>query len=234
MLQIKYYKTIREVPGVVWEQFSPMDTVGLEINHLRAIESSRVNNIKPYYLIGYMDNKPVGIAYCFSIQVNFARMANSYPPNVFATIKTWNPNFMDVRMIEVGHIASLGSTIKSLPTYNADFLTALSNKLDEIAKEDNADICLVRDIDHLQFPDFRILERFGYCLVMGFPIARLPIRWDNFDEYLKSLKAKKRSNILQKRAKMKVPEISVEIIEDYAHSRQPYICIELINSILTV
>jgi len=193
-----------------------MDAVGLERNHLQAIEDSCINNIRPYYLIGYHGDIPLGIAYCFSLQVNFAKMANSYPTNVFATIKTWKPDFMDVRMIEVGHIASLGSTITVLPECKSDFLSALADKIDKIAKEVNADICLIRDIDNYQFPAFKILEDYGFCPVMGFPIARMPICWNSFDGYLASLKTKKRSNILQKRAKLQVPEITVEVIEDYA------------------
>lgn len=216
MVRLECYKSIKDVPDMVWKQFSPLDAVGLEINHLRAVETSSINNIQPYYLIGYCKEIPVGIAYCFSLQVNFGQMAKNCPANVFAAIKTWKPDFMDVRMIEVGHIASLGSTIKTLPEYTAGFLASLSNKINEIARQENADICLIRDIDHLNFPAFKILEDFGYCPVMGFPIACLPIKWDNLNSYLASLKAKKRSNILFRRLKIAVPEISVEIIEDYA------------------
>jgi 8-amino-7-oxononanoate synthase len=44
----------------------------------------------------------------------------------------------------------------------------------------------------------------------------MPIRWNSIDGYIKSLKAKKRLNIIQKRSKLRVPGITVEIIEDYA------------------
>jgi hypothetical protein len=168
------------------------------------------------YLIGYREDKPVGIAYCFSIRVDLARMANSYPPDVLETVKTWKPDFMNVRVVEVGHIESLGTAIEMLPPYQAPFLQAFSEKIDEIARLEHADVCLIRDIASARFPEFCVLKEHGYRSVMGFPIARMPLRWNTFDGYLASLKSKKRNNIRQKRAKLQMPEIEVDIIEDYA------------------
>ena len=80
--------------------------------HLQAIEASGINDIRPYYLIGYQNERPVGIAYCFSLQMNFARMTGDYPATILDTIHTWKPDFMNLRIIEVGHIPSLGATIE--------------------------------------------------------------------------------------------------------------------------
>jgi hypothetical protein len=40
-------------------------------------------------------------------------------------MKTWKPDFMNIRMVEVGHIASLGSTIEVLQPYLKNFLQVL-------------------------------------------------------------------------------------------------------------
>ena len=216
MLQLEYYQSINDVPTSIWNQFVSTYSVGLEIGHLKAIEVSRINDLKPYYIIGYKNNDPIGIAYCFSMQINFAKMANSYPSDVFDIIKTWKPNFMDMRIIEMGQIASIGSTIEVNRDFISDFLIALNSKIDEIAKIENADLCIIRDIDEALYCDFKVLENYGFSNVMGFPIARMPIKWDDFDGYLKSLKSKKRGNFTQKIYNLQKPEIKVEVIEDYA------------------
>jgi len=212
MFRMEYYSSIKEVPCSIWNHFVVRETVNLEMDHLKAIEVSRINDIHPYYFIGYHENEPVGIAYCFSIQVDLARMAGSYP----AEVAIGNTNLMGKRIIEVGHIASVGSTIEVQQPYIRDFLIALSHKIDEIACLEKADLCIVRDIDASLYNNFKILEELGFCPARGFPIARIPLRWDTFEEYLASLKSKKRSNIRHKRAKLQTPEITVEIIEDYA------------------
>lgn len=216
MIRMEYYKSVEELPVSIWKRFVSGGTVGLEINHLRAIEVSQINEIHPYYLIGYHEDEAVGIAYCFSIDVNFAGMSNSYPPDILSTVKTWKPDFMNVRIVEVGHIASLGTTIEVMEPFLEEFLVAFSNTINEIASLEKADLCLIRDIAGERYAEFNVLEKYGYMPVMGFPIARMDLKWNSIDGYLASLKTKKRSNIRRKRSNLIAPEISVEIIEDYA------------------
>ena len=216
MFKIEYFTLIKEVPSNIWNRFVKRDKVGLEIGHLQAIEESRINDIHPYYLIGYQDNEPVGIAYCFSINIDLSRMAIDYPPEVINSVKTWKPDFMKVRIVEVGHLASIGSTIEVLPQYLLSFLNAFSDTIDEIARTENADLCIIRDIASESYSEFSAFKQFGYRPVMGFPVARMKLNWNSFEGYLDSLKSKKRSNILQKQSKLLSPEISVEILEDFA------------------
>lgn len=216
MFRIEFYNSVNHVPVHCWEHLASCQTVGLEIDHLRAIELSRINNIRPYYFIGYDNEEPVGIAYCFSIEIDLARMANSYPPNVLETVKAWKPGFMQVRLLEVGHIASLGTTIEVNKSSIGDFLQMLSVKIDEIARIENSDLCLIRDISMTDYADFSVLAQVGFQAVMGFPVARMKVEWESLENYTASLKSKKRRNVLLKMEKLKAPEISVEVIEDYA------------------
>jgi len=89
-MHMKHFTSVKEIPASIWNRFVRHETVGLELAHLQAVEVSRINDIHPYYIIGYREEKPVGIAYCFSIRVDLARMANSYPAEVVETVKSWN------------------------------------------------------------------------------------------------------------------------------------------------
>lgn len=216
MIRMEHYTSIAEIPSACWDLFVKRNSVGLETGHLAAVEASRINDIHPYYIIGYSGAEPVGIAYCFSITIDFARMANIYPAGVLETVKAWKPGFMEMRILEAGHLASLGSTVVTSPPHTGEFLEALSHKLDDIAAIEKAELCIIRDIPAELYDQFSILKEYGFTPATGFPIARMNIQWNNFEEYLASLKAKKRHNILHKRRKLQAPEIKVEIIEDYA------------------
>lgn len=216
MLELKFFTTIEDVPLGVWEKFVKREAVGLEPGHLKAVEESGINNIRPHYIIAYDGEKAVGIAYCFTIEVNMAGMANTYPQEVLVSVKTWNPDFMKLRVVEVGHLASIGKTIEVLESYTEEFLACLSRKIDKIAKIEDADICMIRDISNDCCPDYEILKQSGYYPAKGFPVASMQLSWNSFEQYLDSLKSKRRNNIKQKRTKLQFEEISVEIIEDYA------------------
>ncbi len=216
MIRMDHFSSIKELRAEDWNLFVNHESVGLELEHLSAIEASGINDIHPYYIIGYHNDQPVGIAYCFSIRIDFARMANSYPAEIVETVKAWKPGFMEMRIVEVGHLSSLGTTIETCPQYTGDFLSSLTVKIDEIAKLENAELCIIRDIPVERFHEFGKLKEYGFYPAMGFPVARMQVKWDRFEGYLASLKSRKRCNILKRRRKLQVPEITVEVIDDYA------------------
>jgi 8-amino-7-oxononanoate synthase len=215
-IRMEHYTSVRDIPVNDWNRFVNRDSVGLETEHLHAVEASRINDIHPYYIIGYIDKEPIGIAYGFSIRIDLARMANIYPKDVVETVKAWKPGFMEMRIVEIGHLASLGLTVEITRPYTGEFLHALSVKVDEIAGIEKAELCIVRDIPGDRFDEFSRLKDYGFSPAMGFPIARMKLSWNKFEGYLASLKSRKRYNILKRRLKLLAPGISTEIIEDFA------------------
>lgn len=215
-LRIERYSSIEQVPIATWERLASRSAVGLEAAHLRAVEASRINDLHPYYLIGFHSGEPVGIAYCFAFDMDLTKLVTEDPPEVIATVKSWKPGFMELRLLEVGHIASLGTTVEARPELRGAFFGALARELEEIARLEGADLGVVRDVEAGRYEEFRILEEEGYRPAMGFPIARMKLEWTGFDGYLAALKHQKRANVRRKRAALYAPEISVEVIEDYA------------------
>lgn len=216
MVTLKVFRSVFDIPVQHWEKLASGKSVNLEVNHLKAVELSEINHIKPYYFLGYADGQPIGIAYCFVMNVDLSRISNRFPAKTLGTLKTWNPGFMVLKLIEVGHLASLGSTIEVQKAHIREFLEAFSQETDRIAREEEADLCLVRDIPCGQMDGFTPLEDNGFVRVMGYPTASIECRWPNFEGYLLDLKSKKRNAFLQKRKALDRPEISVEIIDNYA------------------
>jgi 8-amino-7-oxononanoate synthase len=215
-VRIVRYSSIDDVPGAIWNHLASTVAVGLEAGHLRAVEKSRINDLRPSYLVGLREGSPVGIAYCFVMDLDLTKLTHEDPPEVLATVKAWRPGFMTARLLEVGHVASLGTTIEAVPYLHEAFLRALASHLDGLARTENADLGVIRDIPADRYPEFRVLEEDGYRPAPGFPIARLALSWTSLDGYLAALKHKKRKNLRRLRAAFDVPEIAVEVIDDYA------------------
>ena len=207
---------IEDVPIGAWSQLAKAGAVSLEAPHLRAVEASRINDLHPYYIVGFRGGRVVGIAYCFAMDIDLTKLASGDPPEVLATVKAWRPGFMRLRVLEVGHLASLGATIEAVPgDEGQDFLRALASELEDIGRLENADIGLIRDLPIRRYAEFRVFEDDGYRPALGFPIARLALRWPTLDGYLAALKHKKRKNWRHIRTAIEVPEMSVEVIDDY-------------------
>ncbi len=215
-IQVVRYASIDDVPVAIWNQLATTVAVGLEAGHLRAVEASGINDAHPYYFVGLHAGRPVGIAYCFAMDMDLTKLTSQDPPEVLATVKAWRPGFMNLRLLEVGHLASLGTAVEAAPGMRVAFLRALAPELEELARLENADLGVIRDIPADRYPELRVLEEDGYRPTLGFPIARLALGWTSFDGYLAALKHKKRQNVRRLRAAFEAPEIKVEIIDDYA------------------
>lgn len=214
-MKIYKFNSIEDVDKDHWNLFVDSSVVSLDIEHLRAVEESAINDIQPVYFMGYKDGMPQGIAYGFILRMNFARMAATYPKEVLDSVMEWQNNFMNIKILEVGHIASLGNTIACSETHQEEFMGLLSTEIDRHGEEHDVDLCLIRDIPHDKKHRYDGFSMKGFLSVMGFPIAQIPLKWNSFQGYLDALKSKKRNQIKATRKKMLHPEISVEIIEDY-------------------
>ncbi len=215
-IRVQRYTSYRQVPAGPWQALAPRGAVGLELAHLAAIEDSRINELHPYYLIGSVGEVPVGIAYCFAIDMDLTKLGSTEPPEVLATIKAWRPDFMNVRLVELGFLSSLGTALLAKPEHEAEFLAEVSRQIDEIAVLEDADLAIVRDVPPARYEAFRPLADAGYCACLGFPVARMALPWQSFDEYLAALRGDKRSNLRRKMAKLHADGVCVSVIEDYA------------------
>ena len=131
-------------------------------------------------------------------------------------MKAWRPGFMRLRVLEVGHLASLGATIEAVPgDEGQDFLRALASELEDIGRLENADIGLIRDLPTSRYADFRVFEDDGYRPALGFPIARLALRWPRLEGYLAALKHKKRRTGATFGPPSRSPRCRVDVIDDY-------------------
>lgn len=135
---------------------------------------------------------------------------------MLAAVRAWRPDFFKARVVEAGHLASLGRTVEALWPYGPAFVYAVAECLDGIAEAENADLAFFRDIEADALADFSGLTEFGFERVAGFPLARLTLEWDRFEGYLGALKAKRRNNVRRRRQKLEAPEARVAVIQDYA------------------
>jgi len=214
---IKLYTSIHEVPHHDWDSIAPKAYVGLESQHLKALELSRLNDLKPYYVLAYgADGTPQAIAYFFIMTMDFSALGTEVPPLVRKAVKTWMPNFLTFKIIECGFISALGESIACRNELNlSPFILKVSELMEMVGKTENVDLVFIRDIPFERHSFYKPLYNEDYDSTLGFPIAKMEVKWNNFDEYLQSMKKKTRVNIKQRLSKLNDPSLQVECIQNY-------------------
>ena len=213
--RIREYRTIENVPQEVWDSIAPHEYVGIETPHLKAIERSGINDLEPYYLLVSNNDKPVGIAHFFLMDFDLSKLGSEISQENRSTLKYWNPNFMNFKMLECGLISALGEAIAAEDEILPSILPSVASKMESLGKKAGADFIFIRDIPYHKYQLYKPLEEEGFIPVLGFPTTKMELRWKTFEDYLTSLKYKTRHNIRKRMLKLNSPEITCELIQDF-------------------
>ncbi len=216
MLRISIHRDIDTLDPAAWNAFVARKAVRLEVPHLRAVERARVSDGENYYLVAFDGAKPAGIAHFFVIDLDFASLSPDIDADTIMTLRRYDAAFMRIRTVECGFVAGLGEAISAVPEYWPEFLDALVNSLEDVAKSSHADVVLVRDVPLPGVDAYQQLRARGFDPLFGFPAAVIPIVWNSFDEYAASLKSENRRRVRKARLKLLQPGMKVETITDFA------------------
>jgi 8-amino-7-oxononanoate synthase len=197
-----------------WDRMVPRDRVVLESAHLEAIERSGINDIEPYYLLAHDGERLAGVGYCFAMRLDLASIEKEVPPAALAALRSWNPQFMNARILECGVVSGLGCAIAASRADLGGVCHAVAGEMERIAHDSGAEFVLVRDVPHGALGDYQAFTEAGYAPLMGFPIATMAVRSDSFEGYLDLLKCATRRHV--RRFLSRQPAgLEVEVIRDF-------------------
>lgn len=200
-----------------WDQALAIPTP-MQRRFLRVVEASGINDIRPYYLtVLDRDDRVVAQANAFVSDTDFSTFDSKLPRQARAAIKSWFPDFMAFRIVEVGYFTMIGQGLvvgddADLPAV----LQCLDGELVRIARLENADFLLYRDLPGQAYDRWHPhLSTLGYTPSTGFPNAVLPLRWTSIDDYLGCLDSKTRLKFRNSRKLGERFGIEVDVTGDF-------------------
>lgn len=210
------HRRIGDINRTEWEA-SRVPTP-LRPEFLKVVEDSGINQIQHFYLDIFRDESWAGCANIFVSETDFSTFDPKLPATARATIKRWYPEFMSFRVVECGYFTMIGEGLHvEQSTRAATCIEAVMTEMEAIAREQQAQLLLIRDIPVDKFDTYRsVLKPAGFCPVLGFPNTVMPIRWSTLEGYLADLDSKTRlkfKNSLKLKAKF---DIDVECTRDFA------------------
>ena len=203
-LRIEIHNDIDALDPVAWNALVSRGAVGLEMAHLLVVERARVNDAENYYLIAFHEDRPIGIAHFFVIDLDLASLSAGPDSETIRTLRRYDATFI-IRTVECGFVAGLGEAIAARPEYWPQFLDRLVSALEGVARSRQADVVLACDIPVPRIDAYEHFRARGFETFPGFPQALIPIVWNSFDEYVATLKSEGRRTALRARMSLQRP-----------------------------
>jgi hypothetical protein len=133
------HDTIAHVPIDRWNSSIHNRNPLLHSDHLKAIEQSKINGIRPFYTL-VTDGISDGIAYFFSMKMDFGKLGHKTGTGVNETMKQWFPDFMVMDVLECGLLSGLGETISVEESRVKEYLPAIVRQMEASAEEMGSDV----------------------------------------------------------------------------------------------
>lgn len=215
----KIFNSISGIDKKQWNAIVPKNKIFCSYDHIRAVEESEVNNCEYRYIVFYKNSQIIGHACIYTITMELDLFLQGPLKKLIAVIRKYlYKNFLILKMVECGIPTAIGNTINITEQLNPDDALAVINKeMAVFAKEKRTKILLLRDFftDDLEVMDYLLKERFKR--LYSLPGTSLLIRWDSFDQYLKSLQHGYRKKIKKYLKAFSTSNIEIEILDDYSH-----------------
>ncbi len=213
-----YTFTAAKYDETTWLRLLPNSLEGYRY-HL-AFELGKVSGFKTGYISLSKGGAVVCIAPIFMTDYALDTTIQGPMKNFSQLLVKWLPSLMTVRLICVGSPVTDSAQIgffKDMPL-DAEMISALAEKLDEVAERENATVIAFKDV---VTNDYKLLQPLlsnqGFSAVENMPVAKNNISFSDLEGYLATLSYSTRKNL-----RRKLKSLNQLRIEEY-NGRPPHL-----------
>ena len=127
------------------------------------------------------------------------------------------PRFLTMRVLMVGCAAGTGDLAACDEKDERWVANALQASLSTYARQNKASLVVLKDFPATYRLELETFPRNGYARIPSMPMTRLPLPYQNWDEYFRTLSKATRKDLRRKFRKAEnAPKIEMEIVSDIA------------------
>jgi predicted N-acyltransferase len=207
-MEIKLFNKIEEIPEKDWMSVFP--DVPENYRFMRALDAANFTQFKFYYLMAYESGVPVGCAPLFLMDFPLDMNLRGFLKRITKSLRRVFPKLFSAKILFCGLISGRGRIGSKGKDH--EVLDALVDHMENLASRVKARVIVFKDFDSSYSQLLQGLSRRGFRHMDSFPIAIMGIRFNSFEEYLKSLSAVSREGLRRKLRKLKDnPQFELEI-----------------------
>jgi len=125
------------------------------------------------------------------------------------------PRFLTMRVLMVGCAAGTGDLAACDENDDSWVANALRASLSTFAKQNKASLVVLKDFPATYRLELETFLRNGYARIPSMPMTRLPLPYQNWDEYFRTLSKATRKDLRRKFRKTEsAPGIEMEVVND--------------------
>src|SRR6266446_362858 len=127
------------------------------------------------------------------------------------------PRFLTMRALMVGCAAGTGDLAACDEKDEAWVASSLQASLSCYARQNKASLVVLKDFPATYRSKLEMFPANGYARIPSMPMTRLPLPYNNWDEYFRTLSKATRKDLRRKFRKAEhAPKIDMEVVEDIA------------------
>ncbi|MEO6220158.1 MAG: peptidogalycan biosysnthesis protein, partial [Ginsengibacter sp.] len=204
MLTVKKFSTIVDIEERQWNSILQPGEIYNTHRFIRTVEESKIENANFFYLLFYDDQQFIGSAVlsAFNISLDLFISNNS----IVRKLKTIFPNLFIIKLLVCGLPASFGQLNLAIADkkYASEISSLISKEMFVLSKELKIKLLAIKELQENERVLFRQFEKEKYFLAHSIPYMSMNIPWNNFNEYLSSLRHPYRRKILLSLKKLNV------------------------------
>lgn len=216
---VKVFNSINDVREEEWNSILDKDDIFSSYKFIQAIEKSNFDGCKFWHLMIYDKEKLIASASFFSTIIDVSFLCPGILRNCIRTVRKIKKNFLNLHALICGLPVSLGKNNICIieESDKKAVLDILKNKMIEIAQEEHIEILALKEFEEQKTKDFDFLLESGFVKVSSLATNKLNIKFDNFDDYIHSLRYNYRRSITRSLKKLRNNELKIEVHGNFEH-----------------
>lgn len=196
-LEIKSFRSIHEIDSREWDSILDSGDTFHSSSFIRVVEDAKVEAAQFWYLQFYDGSKLAATAALSAFTISLDLFLGD--SGLVQRLKRFFPRIFEIRILICGLPASFGqSNLKVVSEkHYPEVCRGLSAFMQDQAKKEGIRFLSVKEFFEDEIDSSKHLEKNGFFLANSIPYMAMEIQWENFDDYLSSLRHPYRRRIRQ-------------------------------------
>lgn len=207
------HDSIDDVDALEWNRFlAPGGDAFMSPAYLRAVERAMRADSRFYYVVVRDDRSEAVAVACFCVySLDGALLAGPISRRLLRAARWVFPGFVRVKIVFCGHPVSVGAShLRLAPRADPqEVLRLLDEFAVRLAQEHRADCIVFKEFDADFTETLNGLTELGYRRADSLPMNVIDVGWDSFDDYVATVKSRKRSVLRRSRRKFERRKLDV-------------------------
>ncbi len=207
-LTAKIFNKVADIPQTDWERIYP--DVFESYSFFKTLDECLLEQFEFIYIAIYEAEELVGVAPCFLMNYPLETTIQGFFKTFILKLKKFFPHFLELKALVCG--LPMGQGRMGLAKKPSAVFAIISTTLKSLAQARGISVVAFKDFDMSYDTWLDPLQDQGYFKFESLPSTEMDVRFESFDQYLKSLSRVSRDGLKRKLKKINKFPIQMEVV----------------------